>query len=117
MKSYQYQSLIPVIMFSLLSLLSNPAVTRVRAEEERATALAGQGNERLSPPEANWRRNSVVHLLPDPAALALAGLTFTVNSTADPGTGICDSTECTLREAITAANAAAGLRYYCLQYP
>ena len=34
--------------------------------------------------------------------------TFTVNSTADPGDGICDGTECTLREAITAANANAG---------
>jgi CSLREA domain-containing protein len=30
---------------------------------------------------------------------------FIVNSTADPGTGGCDVTECTLREAITAANA------------
>jgi CSLREA domain-containing protein len=30
--------------------------------------------------------------------------TFTVNSTADPGTDGCDATECTLREAITAAN-------------
>ena len=40
-------------------------------------------------------------------ALAPAGITFTVNSTADPGTGGCDLTECTLREAITGANAAA----------
>ena len=31
--------------------------------------------------------------------------TFIVNSTADPGTGVCDATECTLREAINAANA------------
>src|SRR6185369_5659134 len=38
-----------------------------------------------------------------------AGITFTVNSTADPGTGTCDAAECTFREAITAANAAAGL--------
>jgi CSLREA domain-containing protein len=30
--------------------------------------------------------------------------TFTVNSTADPGDGVCDATECTLREAIHAAN-------------
>ncbi len=29
---------------------------------------------------------------------------FTVNSTADPGFGACDATECTLREAIIAAN-------------
>ena len=48
-------------------------------------------------------------------ALAMVGLlasrayavptTFTVNSTADPGTGGCNATECTLREAINAANA------------
>lgn len=30
---------------------------------------------------------------------------LTVNSTNDPGTGVCDATECTLREAIVAANA------------
>jgi len=34
--------------------------------------------------------------------------TFTVNSTADPGDGTCDSNECTLREAITAANTLPG---------
>src|SRR5436190_24307117 len=39
------------------------------------------------------------------AAPAGAATTFHVNSTADPGTGTCDVTECTLREAITAANA------------
>src|SRR5215207_7901234 len=48
-------------------------------------------------------------------ALAMVGLlasgayaapsTFTVNSTADPGTGGCNATQCTLREAIDAANA------------
>lgn len=31
---------------------------------------------------------------------SLAGTTYTVNSTADPGDGTCDPTECTLREAI-----------------
>jgi CSLREA domain-containing protein len=31
-----------------------------------------------------------------------------VNSTADPGDGVCDAAECTLREAILAANAAGG---------
>ncbi len=30
--------------------------------------------------------------------------TFTVNSTNHPGTGVCDATECTLREAINEAN-------------
>jgi CSLREA domain-containing protein len=39
------------------------------------------------------------------AAPASAATTFHVNSTADPGTGTCDVTECTLREAIIAANA------------
>jgi len=34
--------------------------------------------------------------------------TFTVNSTADPGDGVCDATECTLPEAIAAANALPG---------
>src|SRR5215218_750361 len=48
-------------------------------------------------------------------AIAMVGLlasgayaapsTFTVNSTADPGTGGCNATQCTLREAINAANA------------
>jgi len=33
---------------------------------------------------------------------------FFVNSTADPGVGTCDATECTLREAIDAANAIPG---------
>jgi fibronectin-binding autotransporter adhesin len=42
-----------------------------------------------------------------PAGVA-AGATFTVNSTADMGDGTCDATECTLREAVTAANATAG---------
>ncbi len=35
---------------------------------------------------------------------ARAQATFTVNSTSDPGGNGCNSTECTLREAITAAN-------------
>src|SRR3990172_11194283 len=33
---------------------------------------------------------------------------FTVNSTADPGDGVCSASECTLREAISAANAGPG---------
>jgi CSLREA domain-containing protein len=42
----------------------------------------------------------VVLLAPRPAH----AVTFTVNSTADPGTGGCNSTECTLREAINVSN-------------
>jgi CSLREA domain-containing protein len=37
-----------------------------------------------------------------------AAVTFTVNSTGDPGTGGCNSTECTLREAIAVANRVSG---------
>jgi CSLREA domain-containing protein len=39
---------------------------------------------------------------------AHAGLTVTVNSTGDPGSGGCNSTECTLREAIALANRVSG---------
>ena len=35
---------------------------------------------------------------------AHAATTFTVNNTTDPGNGICDTSGCSLREAITAAN-------------
>src|SRR3712207_1728192 len=39
---------------------------------------------------------------------AHADLTFTVNSVGDPGSGGCNSSECTLREAIALANRVAG---------
>jgi CSLREA domain-containing protein len=42
------------------------------------------------------------------SAQSVGAATFTVNTTADNGTGGCTALECTLREAITAANAAAG---------
>ncbi len=38
------------------------------------------------------------------AARPAHAITLTVNSTADPGTGGCNSTECTLREAINVSN-------------
>ncbi len=43
-------------------------------------------------------------------AVPTSGLanTFVVNSTNDPGDGVCNTTECTLREALTAANANPG---------
>lgn len=41
-------------------------------------------------------------------ASAIQATTFTVNSTNDPGDGVCSATECTLREAINAANANPG---------
>ena len=111
MKRYQYHSLILVIMFLLLSLLSSVVVTRVRAVDEKAAGQLGEKNGRRAL-ETNWPgtlQAFAAAARPEPLApLAMAGLTFTVNSTADPGSGICDVTECTLREAITAANAAAG---------
>ena len=45
---------------------------------------------------------------PFSSCVTLANLAFVVNSTADPGAGTCDAAECTLREAMTAANAAPG---------
>ena len=42
------------------------------------------------------------------AASSQASATFTVNSTADTDDGTCDSSNCTLREAINAANSATG---------
>ena len=47
-------------------------------------------------------------LLAEPAA-GIAAAPIVVNSTADPGDGVCDATECTLREAIDTANAQAGV--------
>jgi CSLREA domain-containing protein len=41
-------------------------------------------------------------------AAAAVGATFTVNSTADTDDGVCNAANCTLREAIAAANAAPG---------
>ncbi len=45
-----------------------------------------------------------VPAVPAVAATATPALVFTVNSTADPGSGACDLLECTLREAINQAN-------------
>jgi CSLREA domain-containing protein len=42
------------------------------------------------------------------AAASSTGATFTVNSTADTDDGVCNAANCTLREAIEAANASAG---------
>lgn len=61
---------------------------------------------RISGRASGWRLWGVV------LAVVLAGIfsgradaaTFDVNTLGDPGTGVCDVTECTLREAITAAN-------------
>lgn len=47
-------------------------------------------------------------ILPAQASQSDAQAVYTVNTVADPGTGTCDATECTLREAIRAANLSAG---------
>jgi CSLREA domain-containing protein len=54
------------------------------------------------------------------AALAAPGAlaaTFTVNSIADPGVGTCDPEQCTLREAIVAANGNAGADTIAFEIP
>ncbi len=43
-------------------------------------------------------------VLPGGPGRRAAAASFTVNSTADPGAGVCDVAECTLREALSAAN-------------
>ena len=43
--------------------------------------------------------------------------TFTVNSKADPGNGVCNATQCTLREAIVAANANPGADTIAFKIP
>src|SRR2546422_7848022 len=122
MKNFCRLILILGIAYSLPGLLSYTAQTKVKsADEERAAQI--NGSERGSLAErsldSNPRFNLHFNHLASPAlteavwtkSLAIspqARATFTVNSTADPGTGVCDDLECTLREAITAANAHAG---------
>ncbi|MGH2663525.1 MAG: CSLREA domain-containing protein [Actinomycetota bacterium] len=53
----------------------------------------------------------------DNVSLALDVLFLVVNSTADPGSGTCDATECTLREAIAAANATSGFDFIKFDLP
>src|SRR5206468_2782383 len=45
------------------------------------------------------------------------GATFVVNSPAEPGDGLCDDRECTLREAIAASNARPGLDRILFRIP
>src|SRR2546425_3070065 len=120
MNRYRHTFLILCIALSLVTLMSSLARVRARAEDaEAAVPMASSGgialttsadrncfldrflNHAQSPDFTKWTRLF--------GALTPAGLTFTVNSTADPGTGGCDISECTLREAITAANLSPGL--------
>src|SRR5947209_11464220 len=123
MNSHHRFVLILGIACSLLGLLSNTAQMKVkRAAEERAAQIK-QGSESRSLAERSSDRNPLFNLrftdLVSPALTEAGGTnplaispqastTFTVNSAADPGTGVCDAVECTLREAITAANTHAG---------
>src|SRR2546430_3043134 len=123
MKSHCRLILILGIAYSLLALLSHTAQTKVKsADEARAAQINEEGkrgplaersldssprfnlhfNHLASPAlaEAGWTRSLAIS--------PQASTTFIVNSTADPGTGVCDDVECTLREAIAAANAHAG---------
>src|SRR5438552_446144 len=123
MKSHCRLVLILGIAYSLLSLLSNTAQTKVKSADEARTPQISERNERDLLAERSLDGNPGFNLHFNPLAspalseagwtksLAIspqASTTFIVNSTADPGAGVCDNAECTLREAITAANAHAG---------
>ncbi|HEY3026764.1 MAG TPA: Ig-like domain-containing protein, partial [Pyrinomonadaceae bacterium] len=115
MKRRHHPILILGIIISLLNLVVCPGTKLTQAKPAQRNlrpvlqeglldkmSLSSFPGRRMVPPHAE---ETEFEPLP---ALVPAGITFTVNSTADPGTGGCDLSECTLREAITAANAAAG---------
>jgi CSLREA domain-containing protein len=101
-----------VIVFSLLDLFSSPTHMQTRRNATTGFMRGGIVSLDVHSISNDWfdplRRATVRSLTGETKREPLAGITFTVNSTADPGSGSCDATECTLREAITAANAAAG---------
>src|SRR5713226_4048192 len=111
------------IAYSLPGLLSYTAQTKAKSADEARAAQVNERSERRSLAERSLDGNPRFDLhfnhLASPAlseagwtrSLAIspqASTNFIVNSTADPGTGVCDDAECTLREAIMAANAHAG---------
>src|SRR2546427_4768035 len=115
MTPYRHTFLILCIALSLVTLMSSLARVRARVEDaEAAVPMASSGGVALT---TSADRNCVLDRFLNHAqspdftkwtqpfgALTPAGLTFTVNSTADPGTGGGGIKECTLREGITAAN-------------
>src|SRR5436853_2311241 len=120
MKSHCRLVLILAIAYSLLGLLSYTAQTKVKSADEARAAQINDRGERGLLAERTLDSNPGFDLhfnhLASPALIEAgwtkpfaispqASTTFIVNSTADPGTGVCDDVECTLREAITAANA------------
>jgi len=123
MKTHCHLILILAIAYSLPGLLSYTAQTKAKSADEARAAQVNERSERRSLAERSLDGNPRFDLhfnhLASPAlseagwtrSLAIspqASTNFIVNSTADPGTGVCDDAECTLREAITAANAHAG---------
>ncbi len=66
---------------------------------------AGEYSASLAAAVSDFFGNSLDVAPPLLFTVTAVASTFTVNSTADPGDGICDATECTLREAIESANA------------
>jgi CSLREA domain-containing protein len=123
MNSHRRLVLLLGIACLLLGLLSHAARTEVKRADKERTAQIKERSERRSLAEKssdnNARFNQLSSRLESPAVTETAlsrtaaippqaSTSFTVNSTADPGTGVCDDAECTLREAITAANTHAG---------
>ena len=120
MNRYRHSFLILCIALSLVTLMSSLARVRARAEDAKAAVpMSRSGGIALTTSaDRNCFLDRFLNHAQSPdftkgtqpfGALTPAGLTFTVNSTADPGTGGCDISECTLREAITAANLNSGL--------
>jgi len=70
------------------------------------------GDRLRSPPRRTWRGLLLIPCQGTTFATVtttvLAVPSLVVNSAADPGDGVCDQTECTLREALATANAAPG---------
>src|SRR5438105_2168429 len=123
MKSHCRLVLILGIACSLLALHSNTALTKIRSADKEMAPQSNEGTESRLRVEERSDNNPLFHIrftdLASPALIEADGTnplaispqattTFIVNSTADPGTGVCDDAECTLREAIAAANAHAG---------
>src|SRR2546423_699662 len=107
MDSRRRFALILAITFPLLSLISNTAQTETGRVNAKVSAGVSERSGRLAL-DASSDNNALLNLLlghtashafneaawaAQPSALPQAGMTFTVNSTADPGTGVCDAVE------------------------
>lgn len=74
------------------------------ASHQFAPALASDGNNYL----VTWQQDPAFTKYAQLVGYSLSGDVIQVNSTADPGDGICTPIECTLREAILVANRSSG---------